>query len=227
MLEESKPLYSFDIGSFPVEIKTELVVQWVVMLIIITLAYWATKGMKKHPNKKQTVVELLYNAIKNIVIENMGEKYGSFVPFIGTLAVFILILNLTGLVGVAPPTENFSVTIGLALIVFVVIQANAIKKVGLGHYFLGYGKPLLPMLPLNIMERLMLPVSLSLRLFGNVMAATVLIELAYEALHSISFFAQLGLPIPLHAYFDIFDGVIQMVIFVMLTMLNIRTVAEH
>lgn len=83
------------------------------------------------------------------------------------------------------------------------------------------------MLPLNIMERLMLPVSLSLRLFGNVMAATVLIELAYEALSSISFFAQLGLPIPLHAYFDIFDGVIQMVIFVMLTMLNIRTVAEH
>lgn len=227
MLEESKSLFSFNIGTFPVEIKKELVIQWVVILIIAILAYWSTKGMTKKPNKKQTVVELLYGTIKNIVIENMGEKYVSFVPFIGTLGIFILVLNLTGLVGVTPPTNNYSVALGLALITFVVIQANAIKKVGIGHYFLGYGKPLLPMLPLNIMERVMLPVSLSLRLFGNVLAATVLVELSYQALGSISFFAQLGLPIFLHAYFDIFDGAIQMVIFVMLTMLNIKTVAEH
>lgn len=227
MLEESKPLFSFDIGGFPIEIKKELVIQWVIILLIAILAYWSTSGMKKKPNKKQTVVELLYGAIKNIVIENMGDRYVSFVPFIGTLGAFILILNLTGLVGISPPTNNYSVTIALALIVFVVIQINAIKKVGVGHYFTGYAKPFIPMLPLNIMERVMLPVSLSLRLFGNVLAATVLVELAYHALDSISFFAQLGLPIVLHAYFDIFDGAIQMVIFVMLTMLNIKTVAEH
>ncbi len=227
LMEESKPLYSFIVGNFTIDITKELVIQWIIMLIIILLAFWATKGMKKRPNKKQTVVEVLYNAIKGVVVQNMGEKYVGFIPYIGTLAIFILLLNLTGLIGVAPPTENYSVTLGLALMTFVVVQAYAIKTIGIKHYFLGLGQPFAAMLPLNIMERIMLPVSLSLRLFGNIMAATVLIELVYQALGSLSFFAQIGIPIFLHAYFDIFDGVIQMVIFVMLTMINIKIVAEH
>ena len=73
----------------------------------------------------------------------------------------------------------------------------------------------------------MLPVSLALRLFGNILAATFLVELCYEALHSVGFIAQLAIPVPLHAYFDIFDGGIQTVIFIMLTMINIKMIAEH
>ena len=83
------------------------------------------------------------------------------------------------------------------------------------------------MLPLNIIERIMLPVSLSLRLFGNILAASFIVELVYESLDKIAWIAQIGLPIPLHAYFYVFDGTIQMVIFVMLTMINIKVVAEH
>ena len=73
----------------------------------------------------------------------------------------------------------------------------------------------------------MLPVSLSLRLFGNITAAVLIMDLVYSALASISWFALLVVPIPLHIYFDVFDGTIQMVIFVMLTMINIKVIAEH
>ena len=73
----------------------------------------------------------------------------------------------------------------------------------------------------------MLPISLSLRLFGNIFAATMIMELLYGALTGINFVAAIGLPIPFHFYFDIFDGTIQMIIFVMLTMINIKITAEH
>ena len=136
-------------------------------------------------------------------------------------------MNLLGLIGIAPTTKNYSVALTLGLISFFVIQGYAINKVGIGHYFLGYGEPMLFMLPLNIIERIMLPVSLSLRLFGNILAASFIVELVYESLDKIAWIAQIGLPIPLHAYFDVFDGTIQMVIFVMLTMINIKVVSEH
>lgn len=78
------------------------------------------------------------------------------------------------------------------------------------------------MLPLNIIERIMLPVSLSLRLFGNMTAAYIIMELIYSSLGSLNPFAQLVIPVPLHIYFDVFDGTIQMIIFIMLTMINIK-----
>ena len=115
----------------------------------------------------------------------------------------------------------------LALITFVVVQWFAISKIGIGHYFKGFVEPYAFILPINLMERVMLPVSLSFRLFGNITAGVVISNLAYSGLASLNGFAQLLIPIPLHFYFDLFDGLIQMVIFVMLTMINIKVIAEH
>lgn len=226
-MEAYKTLYSIPIGSLTFEITVDLVIQWIVIVILATLGIISTRKLKKVPDKKQTVVEMIYNVVDSVVTENMGEEYKAFIPFIGTLAVYLLCLNLVGLFGIKPPTQDYSVALGFALTTFVLVQATAIRKVGLLHYFGGYFKPFIPMFPLNLMERVMLPVSLSLRLFGNILAATVLVDLVYEALHNISWFAQLGIPVFLHAYFDLFDGVIQMVIFVMLTMINIKITAEH
>ena len=136
-------------------------------------------------------------------------------------------MNLTGLIGIKPPTVDYSVALALALITFFVVQWFAIKKIGLGHYFKGYAEPYAFILPINLIERVMLPVSLSFRLFGNMIAGVVIIDLAYKSLGSLTGFAQLIVPIPLHFYFDLFDGIIQMVIFVMLTMVNIKVIAEH
>ena len=227
-MELTHPIFSFNIGKLVIDIKPEAIIQLVIVLLIGILAWWATKDLKRRPTgKKQVVVEYIYTTIQNVVNANMGEQYGEMIPFIGTLAVFIVTMNLLGLVGITPVTNNFSVTLALGLISFVVIQGYTMKKIGIGHYFLGYGQPMLMMLPINVIERVMLPVSLSLRLFGNILAASFLVELVYESLDKIAWIAQIGLPVPLHAYFDIFDGCIQMVIFVMLTMINIKITVEH
>ena len=227
-MELTHPIFSFNIGKLVIDIKPEAIIQLVLVLLIGILAWWATKDLKRRPTgKKQVVVEYIYTTIQNVVNANMGEQYGDMIPFIGTLAVFIVTMNLLGLVGITPVTNNFSVTLALGLISFVVIQGYTMKKIGIGHYFLGYGQPMLMMLPINVIERVMLPVSLSLRLFGNILAASFLVELVYESLDKIAWLAQIGLPVPLHAYFDIFDGCIQMVIFVMLTMINIKITVEH
>lgn len=227
-MELTHPIFSFNIGKLVIDIKPEAIIQLVLVLLIGILAWWATKDLKRRPTgKKQVLVEYIYTTIQNVVNANMGEQYGDMIPFIGTLAVFIVTMNLLGLVGITPVTNNFSVTLALGLISFVVIQGYTMKKIGIGHYFLGYGQPMLMMLPINVIERVMLPVSLSLRLFGNILAASFLVELVYESLDKIAWIAQVGLPVPLHAYFDIFDGCIQMVIFVMLTMINIKITVEH
>lgn len=227
-MELTHPIFSFNIGKLVIDIKPEAIIQLVIVLLIGILAWWATKDLKRRPTgKKQVLVEYIYTTIQNVVNSNMGEQYGDMIPFIGTLAVFIVTMNLLGLVGITPVTNNFSVTLALGLISFVVIQGYTMKKIGIGHYFLGYGQPMLMMLPINVIERVMLPVSLSLRLFGNILAASFLVELVYESLDKIAWIAQIGLPVPLHAYFDIFDGCIQMVIFVMLTMINIKITVEH
>jgi F-type H+-transporting ATPase subunit a len=226
-LEKFVPLFYLNLFGYKFGVTSSLFIQWVIIGILTILAIVFTRNLKKIPNKKQNVVEILVETFNKLVKENMGEGYAAYVPYIGTLAMFLLLMNLAGLVGLKPPTLDLSVVAGLALITFVLVQANSIIKIGLGHYFLGYFQPYAGMLPLNLIERFMLPVSLTLRLFGNMTAAIVIMDMVYNALGNIAWVAQLGIPVPLHAYFDVFDGTIQMVIFIMLTMINIRITAEH
>jgi F-type H+-transporting ATPase subunit a len=136
-------------------------------------------------------------------------------------------MNLTGLVGFEPPTMDYSVALGMAIISFLVIQGYTIKKLGIGHYFLGYAKPAAFLLPMNVLERFLLPVSLSLRLFGNMTAGATIMGIIYSSLAKVGWVAQLGIPVPLHVYFDLFDGGVQMVVFMMLTIINLKVIVEH
>jgi F-type H+-transporting ATPase subunit a len=183
--------------------------------------------LKKIPDKKQSALEILIETINGLVKDNMGEAFKGFVPYIGTLVIYLLVMNLTPLIAVEAPTKDYSVALGMAVITFFVIQGYTIKKVGLLHYFTGFAKPFPVLLPMNVIERVMLPVSLSLRLFGNITAGTFIMGLAYTALSKLTPIAQLGIPVPLHFYFDLFDGAVQMLIFTMLTMINIKIISEH
>lgn len=226
-MEALEPIVSFTLGGFKIDITPEVVMQLVIIAIIALLCWLATRNLSIKPSKKQTVVETIYTSLVEMIKTNVGEKYLDILPFIGSLAIYIFMMNMVGLLGLKPPTENLSVTVALGLTSFFVVQYYAIKDHGVGSYLKGYTEPVALMLPINLLERIMLPVSLSLRLFGNILAATFLMELVYESLGKIAWIAQIGLPIPLHGYFDIFDGVIQVVIFVMLTMINIKIVSEH
>lgn len=212
---------------YPLGISSEVATQWLIMLALIGTAFFLTRNLKKYPDKKQAAIEKLYLIIKSVVTSTMGDKYIKFMPYIGTLIIYLTALNFSGLIGIKPATQNLGVAVGLALTTFAVVHYNAIRKNGPFHYLKGYTKPIPIMLPINIMEKIMFPVSLSLRLFGNMLAATVLVELVYEALAHLANFAQIGIPIIVHVYFDIFDATIQMLVFSMLTMIQIKLTAEE
>lgn len=219
------PMFTVKVGSLT--ISSTIIFQWAAMLVITIFAIVSTRNLKNKPGKLQVVVESVYQMVYNLVKSNMGESYIGFVPYIGTLAVFLLVLNLYGLIGLAPPTQDLSVAVALTITSFVVVHANALRKCHLGGYIKGYFKPYPVMLPLNIMERIIFPVSLALRLFGNMLAATLLIDLMYSGLAHIGWIAQIGVPILAHGFFDVFDGTIQMIVFTMLTMVNIKMLADH
>lgn len=218
-----KTAFSFNIFGKTINIAQSIVVQWVVMLILIIIALVLTRNLKKVPGKKQTVVELFVETVNGLVNSNMGSKYKDFVPYVGTLLIFMLVLNLTGLLGVEPSTKDVNVTLAFALMTFFIIQINSIMKVGFGGYLKGYIKPFAAMLPMNIIERFTVPISLCLRLFINMLVGSVVIGLVYQGMGHFAFIV----PIPLHAFFDLFDGCIQMFVFLMLTMVNIKITAEH
>ena len=142
---------------------------------------------------------------------------------------------MIGVFAIKPPTSNFSTTLGLAIISFVVVNGYSIKTNGFAHYLRAFAHPMVLMLPLNIMERVVYLFTLTLRLFGNILVGTLIIELIYSSLAGIGtalmgnfgYIFDLGVPIPLHFYFDLFDGAIQTFIFMMLTMVNIKTVNEE
>ena len=226
-MEPVIPIYSHDFGSFTFDLTAGIVSEWIIILILGIGAFLLTRNLKLRPSKTQAALEKLYKTIRNFIVDTMGEENKSFVPYIGTLMIYLLLLNLTGLIDVRPPTSDLSITVSFAITTFLVVNLNAIRRNGL----IGFGKGLLhpfwPMLPLNILERFILPVTLALRLFGNMIAAVILVDLVYKGLGSISIFAQLGVPVIVHGYFDLFDGLIQMVVFAMLTMVNIKVTAEE
>lgn len=210
------------------KISETIVVQWCIILILGIVSYLLTRNLKRIPNKKQVVLEALYSYAKGLVDNNMGDSFKSYLPYVGTLVVYLMAMNLTGLIGIEPPTRDVSVTAALGLTSFLIVNLTAMKRKGVWGYTKALGKPYLLMLPLNILERLTLPISLALRLYGNMYAATLLIGLVYDALNSFAFgIAQIGLPIIVHGYFDLFDGTIQMMVFTMLTIINIKITAEH
>ncbi|WP_461206743.1 F0F1 ATP synthase subunit A [Clostridium sp. DL1XJH146] len=226
-MEGSIPVFFIKIFGLDIGITEGIIVQWAFILILLLFSFYSTRNLTEIPSKLQHYLEIFVEFVNGFVEDNMGKDKVSFAPFVGSLILFLLLMNVVGLVGFEPPTKDLSVTIGMALITFIVIQGYTIKKNGILGYFGGFLKPLPILLPTNIMERVMLPVSLSVRLFGNILAATFIVELIYSVLGEIGPIAQLIIPIPFQLYFDVFDGTIQMVIFVMLTMINIKIVSEH
>lgn len=222
-MEQSKPLFSFNVAGINIDIMGAIVIQWVIILILGITAYMLTKDLKEKPDSKQAFLEKIYITVSDQVSNIMGEEFADYIPYIGTLMIFLICMNFTGLIGIEPPTKEVSVTIGLALTSFFMIHYTSVKRNGAGSYLKTYLHPVFVMLPINIMEKAVFPVSLALRLYGNMLAASMLINLVYNALGKFA----VGLPIFVHGYFDLFDGTIQMLVFSVLTMIQIKMMADE
>lgn len=196
---------------------------FVVIATLLIFAFIANRVIKKaDPNKVPStflnIIELIVEMADNLTNTNMGEKHGyKFANYIGTLFAFILVSNISGLFGLRPPTADYGVTLALGLITFVLIHYNGFKYQKVGHVT-GLFKPLPFLFPINLIGEIATPLSISLRLFGNVMAGTVMMGLIYGLLPRL---LTLIWPAALHAYFDLFSGAIQTYVFCMLTMVYI------
>lgn len=154
-----------------------------------------------------------------IITENLG-------PYIGMLACYMILSNISGLFAFESPTANFSVTLTLAFITVFMIEKNAIKFNGIKNYIKGYFEPFAPFFIMNVFGKISPLISLSMRLFGNIMTGGIIMGLVYgftgmlssivPILGNINFLAVVVAP-ALHFYFDLFAGLIQTYIFVSLT----------
>lgn len=198
------------------------------LLVVLTLTIFsivANRVIKKAdpdevPGTFLNIIEYMVEAVDSLTRNNMGDKHFSkFSNYIGTLFAFLLVANLSGLLGLRAPTADYGVTLGLALITFVLIHYNGFKYEKAGHVTKLF-QPLL-LTPINIIGEIATPMSMSLRLFGNILSGTVMMGLLYGLLPKL---LQLFIwPIfgGLHVYFDVFSGAIQSYVFCMLTMVYI------
>lgn len=201
---------------------------WIVIIILSIFAFIVNKKIKEanideEPSGFLNVVELLVGGVNDLVRNTMGEKNMAFAPYIFTLACFLGVANLLGLIGLTPPTSDYSVTFSLAMITFSITQIMNFKtQKGIGGYLKSFTEPFAFLTPINILGELGNPISLSFRLFGNVMSGGIIMALLYNAL---GLFAPLITPF-LHGYFDVFSGLLQTFIFAMLTMIFISGATE-
>ncbi|MBE6023168.1 MAG: F0F1 ATP synthase subunit A [Cellulosilyticum sp.] len=210
----------FEVGGQTIYLTETVINTWVIIaaMTIIALAIrFSMKKFKDVPESKfQTAVEMVVDILNNFVANTMGGSSGKkFAGYFGPLIIFVAVCNLSGLLGFRPPTADFATTLAFALITFFMIHGFGIKSKGLG-YFKGFLEPIPFLLPINIVGELATPVSLSFRLFGNILGGTIIMGLVYAMFPKIVIF--LGIPAALHTYFDVFAGVLQAFIFVMLSM---------
>ncbi len=206
------------LGGIPVA--ESVVTSWVIMAALTLAAIALTRNLKPVPGRRQLVLEMFVGLINSFSREIIGREWRRFAPWLGTVALYIACANLCGIAGLIPPTKNLNVTAALGLSSMAVIYSAAFRVRGLRGGFGQFLKPSPVMLPINLMEILIRPLSLCMRLFGNVLAAFIVMEL-------VKLLAPAVVPVAFSLYFDIFDGLIQTIVFVFLTTIFIGEALEE
>lgn len=209
---------------------------WLVMLSILFLVKWLTHGLTvRGGSTRQTVAEMIVETTDKLVDENMGAKYfAGFAPFVAAVMALSAFSSLVTLIGLYPPTSDFNVIAGWAVIVFVLITYYKCKC-GFVHYVKSFGDPVPLLAPLNVISEVATPLSMTFRHYGNVLSGVIIEMMIGSALGSLSSIIlgwlpgvlgkfpllEIGIPAILSVYFDIFSGCLQAFIFAMLTMLYV------
>lgn len=214
-------IFSYELFGQEVWITTSHVCILIVMLVLMGFALAANRAMKhatEVPGTFQNIVELIVEKLDGMARGTMGKYAVRFRNYIGTLFIFILFSNISGLFGLRPPTADYGTTLALGLITFTLIHVVQFRNNSLKSIWVDMCSPLPPWLPIwfpiNLISEIAVPISLSLRLFANVLSGTIMMALIYGLLGWIATIW----PAALHVYFDLFSGAIQTYVFCMLTM---------
>lgn len=214
-------VFKYNFFGHEVWITTTHVSLLIVMLILIGFSIAAGCAMKKAsevPGGFQNVVELIVEKLDGMVDNTMGKNAVKYYNYIGTVFIFILFSNISGLLGLRPPTADYGVTLPLGVLTFILVHFNQFKYQKPKAIWADMCSPLPPWLPIwlpiNVISEIAVPISLSLRLFANILSGTIMMTLVYGLL---GWVASIW-PAALHVYFDLFSGAIQTYVFCMLTM---------
>lgn len=218
-------MYHLQLFGIDVQIAQSIINMWYIMGVLILLAlginvYIRVAGFKPVPESMfQVCIEYFVEFFYKVSGDTMGEKNIGLAPYIGSTSVLLLLSNMSGLFAFEKvPTTDYSVALGFAAATFFVIEVYQIKAHKVSGYFKEMFEPLPFLFPLNIVDKFAPVLSLSLRLFGNITAGVIIIELLYDFLKNLWIPAMAFIPLPLHFYFDIFDATLQTLVFIVLTM---------
>lgn len=196
---------------------------WFVMLLLTILAFIVSRGIKEVPSGWQNLMESVVSGIENFMHETMGPKGKAYFPLIATLALFILVSNLIALVpGFYPPTANLNTNAAMALTVFALTHIIGVKEHGFA-YLKHFTGPILALAPLifiiEVISHLARPLSLSLRLFGNMYGHEIVLMIFFALVPFL-------LPIPM-MLMGVLIAFIQAFVFTLLSMIYIAGSLEE
>jgi F-type H+-transporting ATPase subunit a len=204
-------------------VPNHVVYTWVVMGVLAMSAFFATRRIDIYPGRLQNVMEVIISGFNNLLIETMGHEGKRFFPLIATLGLFILTANLIGIIpGFESPTANLNTTASMAIVVFLMTHIVGVKIHGFKYLqqFTGPVWWLIPlMMPIEIISHISRPLSLSVRLFGNIMGEDIVLGV-------VLLLVPLLVPLPVFILM-IFTSVIQTLVFMLLAMMYISGAMEE
>ena len=203
LLEELNCDVVFTIPIFGgIPIYESVVVTWIIMLAVLLICVLLVRNLKvENPGRKQIVLETAVQGLYNFFKGTIGEHGTAYIPYLMSVVLYIGIANLIGLIGFKPPTKDMNVTVALAVMSIVLIEVAGVRQKGTKGWLKSFAEPMPIVLPINVLEVFIKPLSLCMRLFGNVLGSFVIMELLKIVVPAF-------LPAVFSCYFDIFDGLI-------------------
>ena len=205
-------------GGIPVS--ESVVVTWIIMAVLLIACLILVRNFSvENPGKKQLFLESCVSWLYNFFKGNMEGEGKEYYFYLMSVLVYIGFANIIGVFGFKPPTKDVNVTAALAIMSIILIEVAGIRKKGTKGWIKSFAQPMPIVLPINILELFIKPLSLCMRLFGNVLGAFVIMELLKIVVPPV-------VPAVFSMYFDLFDGLIQAYVFVFLTSLFIKEAIE-
>jgi F-type H+-transporting ATPase subunit a len=218
-----------------IDINETVLMSWIVMALLIGASLLLTRKLREVPRGAQIFLEAAVEFCNNFAKEYFGRRAKFYGPYIGTVFLFILLANIIPAISpisiaafgieppftIKPPTRDINLTAALAVLSILLQLVSGLRVRGLKGWCKNLLRPVPMMLPFNLLEYIIRPVSLCLRLFGNILGGFIIMLLV-----------ELALPVPflvpsiLSIYFDFFDGLIQAVVFTFLTTLFVAEAVE-
>ena len=221
LIEELNTETVFSLFGGKLKIDEGTVVSWIIMAEFLIAGILLTRGLKVEGklSKRQLFIEMCVDKMRTFFHNVMGPDGDRYIPWMMTVAVYIGACNMCGIFGFKSPTKELNVTVGLALTSIILVQYAGIHKKGTKGWLKSFAKPVPIVLPINLLELVIKPMSLCFRLFGNIIGAFIIMKLIESVV-------PVAIPVALSLYFDIFDGFIQAYVFVFLTSLYIQEAIE-